>query len=281
MPFLSFRLMREILRHPAGQWTLAILITLTAAVYQRGTGPTYPRRVSFEVDGKSYDQKLIRSHGGKSDCPVVIEMPVEGATGILSYRRYPTDEPWTNVPLVRDGDLLEADLPNQPPAGKLEYIVVLTGTDGKTSAGPETATVIRFKGAVPAGFLFPHVLFMFLAMLVSTLVALKALTGSPQRLKYTWITVILLFLGGLVFGPIVQKYAFGDFWTGWPWGYDLTDNKVAVSFLFWAVALVTNLKKRRPFWIVVASVVLLAIYSIPHSVMGSELDPETGKVMTG
>ncbi len=269
------------LKRPAWQWILAIVITLAAAVYQRGTGPTYPRRVSFDADGVSHAQKLPRSHGGKSDCPLVIEMPNEKVTGTLRFRRYPTTEDWKEVALTRDEKLLEGSLPSQPPAGKLEYVVVLTGEDGKTSAGPETATVIRFKGAVPAGFLFPHVLFMFLAMLVSTLVALKALSGSPGRLKYTWVTVVLLLLGGLVFGPIVQKYAFGDFWTGFPYGMDLTDNKVAVAFLFWLVALVTNLGKRRPLWIVVAAVVLLAIYSIPHSVMGSELDPNTGKVMTG
>jgi hypothetical protein len=269
------------LKRPVWQWTLAIFVTLAAAIYQRGTGPTYPRRVTFEVGGTAHRQKLPRSHGGKTDCQLVIEMPDAGVTGTVRYRRYPTDEPWREMPLERRDDLLEGDLPHQPPAGKLEYVVVLTGSDGSVSAGPDTATVIRFKGAVPGGFLVPHVLFMFLAMLVSTLAGLKALGGSPDRFRYTWVTVVLLFLGGLVLGPIVQKYAFGDFWTGVPLGWDLTDNKIAVAFVFWTVALLTNLKRSRPVWIVVAAVVLLAVYSIPHSVMGSELDPVTGQVRTG
>jgi hypothetical protein len=268
-------------KRPFWQWTLAIVITLVAAVYQRGTGPTYPRRVSYELGGSSYAQKLPRSHGGATDCPVAVEIPDREVTGKLRFRRYPTDEEWTETPLRREGDVLEGELPHQPPAGKLEYVVVLEGPDGATAAGPDTATVIRFKGYVPPGFLFPHVFFMFLAMLVSTLAGVKALAGTSRRLLYTWVTVVLLFLGGLVFGPIVQKYAFGDFWTGIPFGWDLTDNKVAVAFAFWAVALLANLRKRRPLWIVLAAVMLLVVYSIPHSVMGSELDPATGEVMTG
>lgn len=269
------------LKRPVWQWTLAIVITLAAAVYQRGTGPTYPRRVSFDLGDASYAQRLPRSHGGATGCPVAIEVPDRDVTGVLRFRRYPTDEAWTTMTLRREGDVLEGELPRQPPAGKLEYVVVLTGPDGSTAAGPDAATVIRFKGYVPPGFLVPHVLFMFLAMLVSTLAGIKAVAGTPRRLHYTWVTVVLLFIGGLVFGPIVQKYAFGDFWTGVPFGWDLTDNKVAVAFLFWAVALVANLSKRRPVLIVVAAIVLLAVYSIPHSVMGSELDPVTGEVITG
>ncbi len=45
--------------------------------------------------------------------------------------------------------------------------------------------------------------------------------------------MMLLVLGGFLLGPIVQKYAFGAFWTGWPFGEDLTDNKTAVAVLAW------------------------------------------------
>lgn len=269
------------MKHPVWQWVLAIVITLAAAVYQRGTGPTYPHRVTFVVDELKWPQRLPRSHEGQSDCPLVIRMPDEDVTGVVRYRRYPTDEPWKEVKLERDGDLLKASLPHQPPAGKLEYAIGLTAADGAAVAGPETATVIRFKGYVPPGFLFPHVLLMFLAMLASTLAGVKALAGSPRLLTWTWVTVVLLFFGGLVFGPIVQKYAFGQFWTGVPFGWDLTDNKVAVAFLFWMVALFANRRRPRPAFIVVAALALLVIYTIPHSVMGSELDPVTGQVRTG
>jgi len=44
-------------------WFLAIIITLGAAYYQRKTGPTYPRMIKAEVNGKEYTLKLVRSLG--------------------------------------------------------------------------------------------------------------------------------------------------------------------------------------------------------------------------
>jgi len=38
------------------------------------------------------------------------------------------------------------------------------------------------------------------------------------------------------------------------------------------------LKKRSKWWIILAAGVMLAMYLIPHSVMGSELDYKTGKM---
>jgi len=42
-----------------------------------------------------------------------------------------------------------------------------------------------------------------------------------------------------------------------------------------------NWRKDRPVYTVVAAIVLLLIYSIPHSMFGSQLDYNTGKVMQG
>jgi hypothetical protein len=71
----------------------------------------------------------------------------------------------------------------------------------------------------------------------------------------------------------VQKYAFGAYWTGWPVGTDLTDNKTAVAFLLWVLAVYKLWKDReKRGWALVAAIVLLLIYLIPHSMMGSEID---------
>ncbi|MDD3742714.1 MAG: hypothetical protein PHX54_03725, partial [Lentimicrobiaceae bacterium] len=94
-----------------------------------------------------------------------------------------------------------------------------------------------------------------------------------KTFKLSWLTLIFLFIGGLVFGPIVQKYAFGAYWTGFPFGYDLTDNKTAIAFVFWAWAvykLWRNPEKHG--WALLASIVLMLIYIIPHSTLGSEID---------
>ena len=71
----------------------------------------------------------------------------------------------------------------------------------------------------------------------------------------------------------MQKYAFGAYWTGFPLGTDLTDNKTLIAMVGWGVAWFMNRKGREGRgWIVLAAVLMLAIYLIPHSVLGSELD---------
>ncbi|MBI4877207.1 MAG: hypothetical protein HY822_21445, partial [Acidobacteria bacterium] len=86
-------------------------------------------------------------------------------------------------------------------------------------------------------------------------------------------TVGFLLVGGMILGPVVQKYAFDAFWTGWPFGHDLTDNKTAVAFVAWVGAWVASARSRNPRrWMVFAALVTLAVFLIPHSVLGSELD---------
>lgn len=269
-------------------WILALLITLSSAVYQRKTGPTYPVDGQAEVGEVMVFYSLTRSHGGDGDQPIRVRTERDGMVfGTLIYRRYKTDDPWTRVPMEAQGDTLTAWLPHQPPAGKLEYFLELEpasagGADEAVRRIPAQETVVtRFKGAVPNGVLIPHVIFMFLAMLFSTRTGIEALRKKGRPRMYVFITTALLIVGGLILGPIVQKYAFGEYWTGFPWGMDLTDNKTLIAFIAWLVAIfaVWNRKSledhpvRR--WIVLgAAVVMMLVYLIPHSMMGSELNYE-------
>ena len=71
----------------------------------------------------------------------------------------------------------------------------------------------------------------------------------------------------------MQKYSFGAYWTGWAFGGDLTDNKTIVAFIVWMIAAWQIAKdKAKRTWAIIASAVLLAVYLIPHSLLGSELD---------
>lgn len=264
-------------------WILAIVITLGTAVYQRMTGPTYPKRITFEIGNQEYNLKLPRSYGGAGDCPVELAIPDEGVSGAIVYRRYPSSEDWKSIPMKREGELLTTTLPHQPPAGKIAYYIMLKDADGKEIKIPdeEEPVVIRYKGAVPDYVLGPHIFFMFFAMLLSNLTGLLALAGFSRQVLYGRITLVLLIIGGMILGPLVQKYAFGELWTGVPFGWDLTDNKTLIAFVFWMVAVLGNWKKERPWLTVLAAVMLMLVYMIPHSLYGSELDHESGKVIQG
>jgi hypothetical protein len=54
-----------------------------------------------------------------------------------------------------------------------------------------------------------------------------------------------------------------------------------IALIFWILAVAMNRKKERPYYVALAAVVLLLVYSIPHSMFGSELNYESGSVTQG
>lgn len=279
-------------------WTLAFIITIAAAYYQRKTGPTKPKREDITLNGKNYELQLVRSIeiGDRSEVKLQItDTTVKGKLYYklyksqgeyqavdFNYKVYPIDSFVMNkIFKMTQEEGLFASVPEQPAAGKIQYFIEFTDNSGTKRLLEETPVVIRYKGAVPGSILAPHILLMFIAMLFSTAAGLLALFKIPSYRKTAIWTVILFAAGGMVLGPIVQKYAFGELWTGIPYGWDLTDNKTLIAFVFWILAVIMSWKKDRPAYTILASVVLMLVYSIPHSMFGSELDYETGKVTQG
>ena len=266
---------------PIFYWILAVIITLSASVYQRRTGPTYEKRVKINIDNVDYKFELLRSFGGEEDCKIELNIPDTEINGTLEYRKFPTKNEWTTIEMARQSETLSAVLPNLPPAGKYEYKIILSKNGKEYPLNNSESVVIRFKGDVPAGVLIPHIFFIFFAMLLGNLAGVMAIFRYRKFRFYTNLTVIALFIGGLIFGPWVQLYAFNELWAGVPFAWDLTDNKTLVAFLFWLLAYFMNRKKERPVYTIVASIVMLLVYSIPHSMFGSQLDPETGEIIQG
>lgn len=259
------------MKRPAVLWTLALLVTLASAVFQRLTGPTRPLRGTAMVGESAVRFRLLRSHGGPGDQPVRIVAADPAVSAAVAWRRFPTDDTWRLVPMTRQGDALEAALPHQPPAGKLEYQVRLA--KGSSSAVvPERPAVTRFKGEVPLPLLLCHVAAMFGAMLLSTAASLFALGGAGAARRLGLLAALVLAVGGFVLGPLVQRCAFGALWTGIPFGWDLTDNKTLFASLAWAWALLAMRRGPARLAIVAAAVVTLVIFAIPHSVWGSQID---------
>ncbi|MBN2668784.1 MAG: hypothetical protein JXR60_06100 [Bacteroidales bacterium] len=278
-----------------GFWLLAIIITLGAAAYQRATGPTHPIKVDVKLADQHFKFSLIRTQEIGSPCYIDVPVDVNLIQGTVFYKRLNVDEPWSEAILTarskkeraffgegKEIQVLSSVLPEQPEAGKLEYFIELRHNDQVQFIAKEHPIAIRFKGAVPAYILAPHIFFMFLAMLLASITAIYYLAKDSKRTWYFGIrTYIALFIGGMILGPIVQKFAFSEFWTGVPFGWDLTDNKTLIAFVFWTIAIVLNRNRKNMYWFIVATIVLYAVYSIPHSAYGSEFDYETGVVTQG
>ncbi|MBK9098927.1 MAG: hypothetical protein IPM14_12555 [bacterium] len=254
-------------------WLIAFVLTVLTAVYQRMTGPTYPITGEAEIGNEIVNYKLDRSHGGEGDHQIDIGIKEENINGFLVWKRYKTNDDWTKVEMIRQNGKLVGYLPHQPPAGKLIYHVILQKNKESIVIPEKGEVIIRFKGDVPAGFLIPHIIFIFGAMLLSTRTGLEYFNEGKKFKPLTIFTFIFVIIGGFIFGPIVQKYAFGEFWTGFPFGHDLTDNKILVGFIGWLFALIAIYKFKNPKrWNVFASILMFVIFLIPHSVLGSELD---------
>jgi len=263
-------------------WFLATIITLLSAFYQRVTGPTHPLIIEFTHNGKLYSEKLIRTFGGYADASVYLKNCNE-FTAQLYYRHYPIlkDEAYTKIDFTQQNGKLVAMLPNQPPAGKLQYYITISDKNIPLYNNNAYPVLIRFKGEVPGTVLFFHVILIFLAMFFANLAGIMAIFKNTLFRKFTFVSLALISIGGMIFGPIVQKYAFGEFWTGIPKGYDLTDNKTLIAFIAWIVAALLNFKKPNRRSTILAATITIIIFSIPHSLFGSTLNRETGEVVQG
>jgi hypothetical protein len=262
-------------------WVLAVVISLAAMFYQRMTGPTYPKKYEITYQNEVYNFDLPRSNNGRpGDYPVNVELP-EPFTANLIWRLFPSENPWDTLKMVRQGDTLSASLPHQPPAGKIEYHLELMAGGKIIDLHEGVNVVIRFRGDVPAWALIPHVLMMILTVIWSMATIIFALGNIPSYKKHMGVTIIFLLIGGFLLGPIVQKYSFGQFWTGWPLGEDMTDNKVLFALIAYLIAWFLRKKSYGKWLAIGAALVMMAVYLIPHSMNGSELDLETGEVITG
>jgi len=253
-------------------WTLAVVLTVGTLVYQRMTGPTYPLRGHVTLGGQVIALKLTRSHGGETDQPVRVIAADTAVRVTMLWRRHPTNDTWTTVDLTRSGDTLSAVLPHQPRAGKLAYqLRVMRGTDEVLF--PPEAAVTRFKGDISAFVIIPHLICMFGGLMLLVRAGIGALVKETTFPRQARIGVVMFALGGFVFGPWMQHMAFGPWWAGFPFGTDMTDNKTAVAMLSWLVALwMMRGGKSARGAVIAATVITLAVFLIPHSVFGSELD---------
>ena len=265
-------------------WVLAVFMALAAMIYQRSTGPTYEYKGYLEGQGEKYKYELIRTHETTGGAKV--EMPnVEGMdyNATLNYKRYRTNDSFTALDFQLDADgRYVAQLPVQPAAGKMEYYI--TGSIGGNAfnipAKGEDNIVLRYKDPVSPYILIPHVVMMIIVIIFGIRAGLAAIFDDGTMRKWTIVAFGAMTLGGMILGPLVQKSAFGEYWTGFPFGGDFTDNKMLIMWLAWALALsVIGFKAKKKEGlsrgaVIMAALVMTVVYLIPHSMGGSTLDYE-------
>lgn len=274
-------------------WFLAAVGTIACFVFQNRTGPTYPLEGRFDTPRGTVAYKFIRSEEIGTTLPILFADPVPaGFTGKVRYRRFKSNDTWSEVTMQpgvfrvsRRGSVEEvrgvgATLPSlKERAGKYEYLVFADSGSGSRSVTGDHAIYARYKAPVPHAVLLVHIVVVFSSMTLALRAGLEALRGGDTKLL-VWAAAGSLLAGAFVMGPIVQKYAFGVFWSGVPFGWDWTDNKVIVELAAWLLAAGLAMTRANPRTVraavIFATVVTLAVYFIPHSIFGSEYDYTTG-----
>jgi hypothetical protein len=261
-------------------WLLALLLTIVMALYQRMSGPTYPVKATENLAGTKISYKFYRSWIQGEALPVRVTLGNDNHTARLHHRRFPllANENWTIVTMKNNAGTFQGSIPGQPAAGKVVYKVEVMTPSGPLWLNNGKPVVARFRDKVPAWLLILHIIFMFAGLLLAFRTGMGALRRDGRWQKLVPWTLAVTVFGGLILGPLVQKYAFGAYWTGFPLGGDLTDSKTLFAVLAWLAAFF--LRKKSRWWIVAATLLMIAVYLIPHSVIGSELNYETGKIGT-
>lgn len=158
----------------------------------------------------------------------------------------------------------------------------LTMPDGKPF-------VFKYIGEVPPFVLLSHIILIFAAFFVISLVVTEAFslirggTDVQAVAKLSFWAVVLVFLGGYPFGFAMNWYAFNCFWEGVPFGTDATDNKTQLWFVYLLFAMFSMLGSLRGKveknlylpktlgWISIGSFVnTVLIFLIPHSIQFSK-----------
>jgi len=259
-------------------WVLAIFFAILIMIFQRITGPTNPVRGKIIINGEHISYKFLRSSTANLPFKISLTVKSQELEGYLYARRYDgiNKYKFLKTAMQRKGNMLIGKIKGEDIAGKVEYLVKLVDkkTKKEYSLNKGKSIIARFKGAVPAHFLFSHIFFMILSFIFAMRTLLETLRKDGD---YYWLvnwTLVIVFIGGMILGPIVQYYAFSDFWTGIPFGTDLTDNKILIAFIFWLIAFF--MKKKSKYWVIAAVLIMMIVYSIPHSVLGSERNYKTG-----
>ena len=178
-------------------WLFAVLVTASVLIYQRTTGPTYPKRGSVEIDNEKISYRLLRTWENEKEAVdrkgarISVTIENRDIVGEIKYKRLGTTDDWTVLSLQRDGDELFEMLPAQPAAGKLLYKIFLyKGSTVKSLT--EDPVVIRFKSYIPKWIPPPHVFLIFMALLFSTMTAVETLRKGKHVFTYATITLLTM-----------------------------------------------------------------------------------------
>lgn len=273
---------------------VATVLTIGMLGYARLNNASRSVHLVQEKEGIRIDHITVGRHVGQTK--PVIKARIEGALKARLFYKSSLDDEYTQVPMIRfpdDPTLYSASLPVLPKGWEVFYYMEATGAKDNSTVvtlpggGFDIKPVLlRYVGHVPIPIVIGHVLAVFAAVFfafISLLSAIDVERGKAdiaRAIKYPVIAVICMAVGFFMLGFPMNMYAYGTMWEGIPFGSDVTDNKSQLIFIFWFAVLALfkgsvfgrgedkNFLRSSAYFtiILVAFLVMLIVYAIPHSI---------------
>lgn len=264
-----------------------LVLTLVLLVGTRELSKRDPVDAVAEGFGMKLGHRTLTEHSGTGQPRIRVRLdPMQNVGMIACYRFRGSDKVEYTSLFSFEENWFEGHLPNFGKGTRLEYWIRAVNTKGEMLRVPSSPATLKYKGKVSESVLVAHIAFMFAAfffMVMSLFGAIRILRGQEGKRSTVaaarWVLVMSL-IGGWPLGFILNRQAFGTLWEGYPFGYDITDNKTQVMFVLWLASLLLvrgsflgrgEEKDRlgaRPFaYVIIASfLVSLVLFILPHSI---------------
>lgn len=225
---------------------LGFILTMVLLWVSRELSTRKPHDLAVERDGYRIEHRTVTEQVGPGGPELSLTVKGEVFEPVVRYSVGKGEALRTVVMTDEGGGMWRAALLEFEKGTKIYYAFELLRNGEKAARIPEkkeSFLFIKYKGKVSAVVLIMHILFMFLSfyfMVQSLWSAIGILAGYAWKAEAVanarWV-LISSFIGGWPLGFILNYQAFGVAWEGFPFGYDVTDNKTQIMFVFWFVSL--------------------------------------------
>ncbi len=268
---------------------IGFILTIALLGISRRLSTRRPHDLTVEGEGFRIEHRTVTEQVGPGRPDLALSAEGERALAPVVRYRVGKEHDLRSVAMRDRGDgVWEASLPGFVKGTKIYYAIEILGEGeiaARIPAERESFLFIKYKGKVSAVVLTLHILFMFASfyfMVQGVWSAAGIIAGRARKAEAVgharWV-LISSFLGGWPLGFILNYQAFGVVWEGFTFGYDVTDNKTQIMFVFWLVSLLLvrgsflgkeeelDMLGARGFAaaVIVSFLVSLALFIVPHS----------------
>ena len=226
---------------------IALALTIVLLGLARRLSTRRPCDITVESGDLRARHRTVTEQVGPGAPLVSVEIESEAGVEPLVFYSEGDGIPPYRLEMTRSGGgRWEARLPARDKGERLSYAISFMQDGAAVARIPEgegSFLLVKYKGTVMSAVLILHVVFMFAAfyfMVQGLWSAVGILKGSERKADAVsnarWV-LVCSFVGGWPLGFILNYQAFGYLWEGYPFGYDITDNKTQVMFIFWLVSL--------------------------------------------